>query len=218
VAVGQVSFALKGGFEYGMGSVTGPVCSGGANIKLPCTKPEDTDLACDSPLLAEPNRGASPTYFNQTRENGRCPHDYVLTRLYRVPSGLNAYSQCAQTIRVRDDQAPTFNVQDGTTTIECGQPIPAAPVVVATDNCDAGPIAVNYCEERTNGTCPTEYFITRTWYVVWLMSPVSMSINSARLMVPTLACYLCTGRPPMTAVTPSASLRPSLWSTPSLPP
>jgi len=166
VRAGTVSYAVRGGFEYGVSTIIGPVCSGGEDVKAACQHPEDASISCDSPLVAEPSRGQFPNFLNQTRIPGNCASDYLLIRLYRVSTGLNSYSECQQQVRVRDDTDPTFNIQDSTITVECGQPVPAPPAVVATDNCDAGPIAVNYCEERTNGTCPTEYFLTRTWYVL----------------------------------------------------
>ena len=164
VNVGSVQYLLKGAFLYGVGTTQGPVC-GGQSLQVACLAPPTpvAPLQCDSPLLAEPQPGSSG-YLRQIRSEGRCVGEYLITRIYRTAvSGVsNAYTECEQTIQVVDTSAPQLSVSDMTRQLNCTDPIPPAPQVTATDNCDPV-ISVNFCEERTNGTCPTEYFITRTW-------------------------------------------------------
>jgi hypothetical protein len=46
-------------------------------------------------------------------------------------------------------------------TVECSA-VPDPPTVTATDNCDHE-IVVDYKQERTDGDCPQDYVLTRTW-------------------------------------------------------
>jgi hypothetical protein len=45
-------------------------------------------------------------------------------------------------------------------TVECNA-VPTAAILTATDNCNES--TVTYAEVRTNGNCPSNYILTRTW-------------------------------------------------------
>jgi hypothetical protein len=64
-------------------------------------------------------------------------------------------------ITVQDTQAPVLSAAPANVTVECDA-VPAAATLTATDNCDA-PTVVTYAEVRTNGNCPSNYTLTRTW-------------------------------------------------------
>jgi len=71
---------------------------------------------------------------------------------------------CTQviTVVVNDDQAPMFvEALPADATVECTS-VPAADVLTATDNCDAG-ASVAFTEVRTDGACDQTYVLTRTW-------------------------------------------------------
>ncbi len=61
---------------------------------------------------------------------------------------------------VKDNQFPVLAGVPSNVTVECDV-VPAAATVTASDNC-ATSIPV-YSETRTNGTCPNNYTLTRTW-------------------------------------------------------
>ncbi|ESU25777.1 hypothetical protein FLJC2902T_30600 [Flavobacterium limnosediminis JC2902] len=69
---------------------------------------------------------------------------------------------CTQTIRVNDTTAPVFNETLPTNlTLECNAGIPNPVTLTATDNCNSA--TVTFEEETTNGTCPGNSEIIRTW-------------------------------------------------------
>jgi hypothetical protein len=142
---------------YGIGSpLVVPDCTGD-DIKTDCSPPPDQTVECDSPEAATPRALASTIELvNQTRTDGQCPYDYIISRIYRVASGgNNAFSECVQRITVHDTTPPTPNALDTFIRISCNESIPPIPEVNFTDNCDPNP-SVNFCEERKNGT----------WYVL----------------------------------------------------
>jgi hypothetical protein len=65
-----------------------------------------------------------------------------------------------QVITVQDTQAPVISAAPANVTVECNE-VPAAAILTATDNCNT-PVVV-YSEVRTNGNCPSNYILTRTW-------------------------------------------------------
>jgi hypothetical protein len=65
-----------------------------------------------------------------------------------------------QVITVQDTQAPVISAAPANVTVECNA-VPAAAILTATDNCDTPTVV--YSEVRTNGNCPSNYILTRTW-------------------------------------------------------
>jgi hypothetical protein len=64
-------------------------------------------------------------------------------------------------LEVVDNLPPELFGCPGNATIECDS-VPTPPTVTATDNCDPSP-TVSYAEVRTDGACPDNYTLTRTW-------------------------------------------------------
>ena len=50
-------------------------------------------------------------------------------------------------------------------TVEC-QDLQSAAILTAVDNCDLGPVTVNFEEVRVDGSCDNEFTLTRTWDMV----------------------------------------------------
>jgi hypothetical protein len=66
-----------------------------------------------------------------------------------------------QTINVQDTTAPVFvEALPMDMTVECDA-VPMAITLTATDNCSE--VGVQYAETRTNGNCPSNYTLARTW-------------------------------------------------------
>lgn len=77
----------------------------------------------------------------------------------------NSCSTASRTITytLSDRTAPTFTTAcPASTTIDCRAPVPPAPTMRATDNCDPNP-TVTFTETSTPGSCPGNRTIRRTW-------------------------------------------------------
>jgi hypothetical protein len=64
------------------------------------------------------------------------------------------------TVTVTDNELPVLVAVPANTTVECDA-VPAAATVTATDNCTTS--VPSFTETRTNGNCPSNYTLTRTW-------------------------------------------------------
>ncbi len=127
--------------------------------------PADATVECNAVpaaavLTATDNCDAPTVTYAEVRTNGNCPSNYTLTRTWTATDACGNTSSKSQTITVQDTQAPVLSVAPADATVECNA-VPTAAVLTATDNCDA-PI-VTYAEVRTNGNCPSNYTLTRTW-------------------------------------------------------
>jgi len=91
-----------------------------------------------------------------------CDNRTTITYLYRAEDECGRASVAAQTVNVFDDVAPTFVNCPANLTLDCTDPIPAAPNnIQATDNC-SGFVAVVYLGETPAGEgCSSS--IIRTW-------------------------------------------------------
>ncbi|MES2328650.1 MAG: cadherin-like beta sandwich domain-containing protein [Bacteroidota bacterium] len=63
-------------------------------------------------------------------------------------------------VTVRDTIAPVVSAAPANITVECSA-IPAAAILTATDNCSV--VSLVMTEVRTNGSCPNNYTLKRTW-------------------------------------------------------
>jgi hypothetical protein len=86
---------------------------------------------------------------------------YTIERTWTATDACGNASTYNQELSVVDTTAPVFVNVPANETVSCDA-VPAAPYVIATDNCDAQ-VAVSLNEE-TSGTCP--YTITRIWTAV----------------------------------------------------
>ncbi|MCK0110526.1 gliding motility-associated C-terminal domain-containing protein, partial [Flavobacteriaceae bacterium S0825] len=93
-----------------------------------------------------------------------CPSEYTITRVWSVSDCAGNTTSHTQTITVEDNTAPTFvEALPADATVECDN-VPTADVLTATDNCDAS-VTVSFDEQRTDGSCPSNYILVRTWSV-----------------------------------------------------
>jgi gliding motility-associated-like protein/uncharacterized repeat protein (TIGR01451 family) len=109
---------------------------------------------CDADVLVE---------FTEVRTDGSCPDTYTLIRTWTATDNCGNSITHVQVISVEDTTAPVWDqVMPADITVECDA-LPAAPAVVtASDNCDSN-VLVEFTEARTDGVCPDNYTLTRTW-------------------------------------------------------
>ena len=107
---------------------------------------------CDSSLTVQ---------FTQTRADGSCPNNYTLTRTWTVTDNAGNTTSKSQIITVQDTTAPVLSAAPPDVTVECDS-VPAAATLTATDNCDSN-VTVQMTQTRVDGSCPSNYTLTRTW-------------------------------------------------------
>jgi hypothetical protein len=139
---------------------TGPTLSGvPGNVQAECNA-----VPPPAAVTASDNCSTAPiaVTFNETRTPGNCPNNYTLTRTWTATDACGNPTSASQTITVRDTQGPTLSGVPANATAECDA-VPPPATVTAADNCDATPPTVQFSETRTDGSCPDDYTLTRTW-------------------------------------------------------
>ena len=97
----------------------------------------------------------------RSRTDGDCPSNYILTRTWTATDECGNSTSHTQTVTVQDTTAPTFNESlPSDETVECDA-VADAVTLTASDNCGTADVTFN--EVRTDGDCPSNYILTRTW-------------------------------------------------------
>ena len=128
--------------------------------------PMDVTVECDAvpmamTLTATDNCSEVGVEYAETRTDGNCESNYVLIRIWTATDACGNVTSHKQTINVQDTIAPAFvEALPMNTTVECDA-VPMAMTLTATDNCSE--VGVQYAETRTNGNCPSNYTLARTW-------------------------------------------------------
>src|SRR5690606_523270 len=111
---------------------------------------------------ATDNCGNAVVTFTETRVNGTCDNNFVLTRIWAATDNCGNETTHTQTITVNDDVNPVFvGTLPANVTVSCSSEVPVAAVLTATDNC--GTATVTLDETSTAGSCANNYTITRIW-------------------------------------------------------
>ncbi|MEM1322237.1 MAG: hypothetical protein AAGG75_18390, partial [Bacteroidota bacterium] len=84
----------------------------------------------------------------------------ILTRVYTIADD-NDMTTCTVTYTIIDDVDPVLAGVPASTTVECDA-VPPQATPTASDNCDTD-VVITFEEVRTNGNCPFNYTLTRTW-------------------------------------------------------
>ena len=140
--------------------------AGDLDATLECSDAAAIAAALALAPTASDNCTAAPTInlvSDVTTPDATCANAYVRVRTWNFSDGCgNTSTNFVQTITVQDTTAPTF-IGDlpNDITIECNENIPTADTIFATDNC--GIAVVTFDETITQGSCPSEYIITREW-------------------------------------------------------
>ena len=129
--------------------------------------PRDIVVACDAipeadTLTATDNCGDAIVTVEDEKITGTCPNNYNIERSYIATDECGTTTVHLQTIRVQDITPPTFveTLPNINIVVQCDN-IPDAEILTATDNC--GDAVVSVRDVRTNGDCPNNYNIARTW-------------------------------------------------------
>ncbi|MBL7813721.1 MAG: hypothetical protein JNL70_01860, partial [Saprospiraceae bacterium] len=131
--------------------------------------PSDTTVECSAvPVAATPSvsdvcDATIGLVFNEVRTNGNCNNNYTLTRTWTATDACGNVTTRTQVLTVRDITQPSLLNVPNDTIVDCSA-IPTPANVTAGDNCDAS-LTVNYAQTRTDGNCPNNYTLTRTWTV-----------------------------------------------------
>ena len=129
--------------------------------------PGDITVECDNvPAAASPTATDNcdadvEITYSEVRTDGNCPDNYTLTRTWTATDNCGNASTQTQVITIQDTTDPVLSGVPGDITVECDN-VPAAASPTATDNCDAD-VEITYSEVRTDGNCPDNYTLTRTW-------------------------------------------------------
>ncbi len=100
--------------------------------------------------------------FKETKTDGSCPGNYVLTRTWTATDDCGNSTSGSQVITVRDNSKPVLVGVPSDIAADCDDVPAAASGVSATDNCD-NDVDVTFKETKTDGACPGNYVLTRTW-------------------------------------------------------
>ena len=135
--------------------------------------PADATVECDAvpaadTLTASDDCSDAPVVFEETRTDGSCINEYILTRTWTATDDCGNQTVHTQTLTVQDTTAPTFTVP-ADLTIECDQDETdlglTGDVTDEADNCSTG-LEATYSDSVAAGSCANESIITRTWTLV----------------------------------------------------
>ncbi len=136
-------------------------------------KPVDITIACDvnpvMPIVTASDNCSSyvDVSLEEIKEAQTCPHSYVIQRIWTASDACGNTATHVQKVTVQDLVAPILNGVPQDIALDCGAPIPDATTVTASDNCSAiENITINFDETSTQGNCPSNYTITRTWRAI----------------------------------------------------
>ncbi|WP_345191152.1 gliding motility-associated C-terminal domain-containing protein, partial [Algibacter agarivorans] len=131
------------------------------------TLPADVVVECNSvpvaeTLTASDNCGNANVTVNDVRTDGNCPSNYTITRSYTATDDCGITNTHVQTITVQDTTPPVFveTLPVIRLVVECDA-VPTAETLTATDICGSATVAVS--DSRTDGNCPSNYTLARTW-------------------------------------------------------
>ncbi|HRW75698.1 MAG TPA: Calx-beta domain-containing protein, partial [Saprospiraceae bacterium] len=146
----------------------------GLSLQLTGTGMDYPDFVWNNPAPESPGSindgqefGANPPgpgvtiEFVQTETPGSCLNQYTLTRTWTATDECDNAVTHTQVIVVEDTTPPVLSALPADQTVECDQ-VPTPPAVTAMDNCDMD-VMVQFAEVRTDGNCPHNYSLARTW-------------------------------------------------------
>ena len=139
-----------------------------ANVPIDVTVNCESFTGLTDPVVTTDNcdPNVNIVYTENTINNG-CADSFTIERQWLASDACGNSALAIQSVVVQDTVAPIMSGAPADITIICGQVPPAAPTVIATDNCDPA-VIVNFAENSTLGTvtCTDSYTITRTWEAI----------------------------------------------------
>ena len=102
--------------------------------------------------------------FSEVEIPGTCPNQYTITRTWTAEDDCGNATSFVQTITISDTQAPVWtSTLPGNLSLNCGETVPAAATLTATDNCNA-PVDIELSETFQPGAGPNDgNVLVRTW-------------------------------------------------------
>ncbi|MBO6943377.1 MAG: gliding motility-associated C-terminal domain-containing protein, partial [Psychroserpens sp.] len=145
---------------------TPPTFTVPADITLDCDQ-DHTDLSLTGDVTDEADNcstGLEAT-FTDTINDGECPGEFTVTRVWTLVDECDNATSFIQTISVEDNTAPTLVGEfDDVIDVVCSE-IPKAPNLVFEDACSTN-ITVDFNETSTSDGTGSDYQIIRDWFVV----------------------------------------------------
>jgi hypothetical protein len=134
--------------------------------------PQDTTVNCDAVpdavvMTATDNCSLANVVtidYTEVRTDGDCPYNYTLTRTWVATDECGNETTHVQIVTVQDTTKPVF-VEDlpQDILVDCDA-VPEPVILTATDNCSLTDlVTIDFTEVRTDGDCPYNYTLTRTW-------------------------------------------------------
>ena len=131
--------------------------------------PADENYDCATPIPAAPGVTATdfcdpvvPVSFSEVIGGNSAIGCYTILRTWSATDECGNGVSTSQLITVTDDTAPTLVGVPADLTLDCGDAVPAAAAVSATDFCDAN-VPVNFVETTAGLPGAACRVITRTW-------------------------------------------------------
>src|SRR5690606_7121159 len=115
-------------------------------------------------LTASDNCGTATVTFNEIATQGDCAGSHFIERIWTATDTSGNQTVHSQLISIEDHTAPTFNGELPEDIYASCDAIPAAPEVIATDNCSEVTIGFNERQEQANA-CGNQYNLIREWVV-----------------------------------------------------
>ncbi|MFK7773361.1 MAG: hypothetical protein AB8F94_14530, partial [Saprospiraceae bacterium] len=136
---------------------TPPVFANLPDVTLECSD----NLTPPNPVVSD-NCDIDVTVIlnDEFRTNLSCTDNYTLTRVWTATDNCGNQSTYTQVATIEDTTNPSISAPADDTVL-CDD-VPAPATVGANDNCD-NDVTVTFAEVRTDGNCPNNYILTRTW-------------------------------------------------------
>ena len=136
---------------------TPPVFANLPDVTLECSD----NLTPPNPVVTD-NCDADVTVIlnDEFRTNLSCTDNYTLPRVWTATDNCGNQSTYTQVATIEDTTAPSITAPADDTVL-CDD-VPAPATVGGIDNCDDD-VTVTFEEVRTDGDCPNNYTLTRTW-------------------------------------------------------
>lgn len=133
--------------------------------KLPAYNEDTAEATDDCNGIKITKNDKKVEFKDVVLREGNCLTDGYLHLLYcewKATDNCGNYSTWHMYVKVVDTKKPVLVGVPNDMTLNCGQTVPAAPTVTATDNCTIG-IKVNYSETPFSGPCVMAGSVIRTW-------------------------------------------------------
>lgn len=185
--------------------------------------PSNIIVSCDeipnvSTITAIDNCGNTTIEFTESRINGNCISNYILTRKWKATDSCGNFNIAIQEITVSDTKIPTISgAFDTILNINCDQ-VPPIPTLQFSDNCSGiGTIIPPSADVLLNQT-PNGYSIIRDWNVSDLCrnshiftQTIHVTIQNNLISLPEKACSGDTSTINLNDLIPSADIGLGTW-------